>query len=149
VPSAPQDPEDVLELHADLADDLLTLTHVGTGLVARQALPRPADRESFVIQKASNLADDQNILALIVTTIAAPLDGLELRELLFPIAQRGLATSTLLTLVVLPVFYTFMDDMASSRIVQFFGRKISPPETEGVHAAGEQAATVASAPASA
>jgi HAE1 family hydrophobic/amphiphilic exporter-1 len=76
-------------------------------------------------------------------------EGSETRSPMAVAVIGGLATSTLLTLVVLPVFYTFMDDMASSRIVQFFGRKISPPESEGDHAAGEQAATVASAPASA
>jgi hypothetical protein len=85
--SAPQDSEDVLELHADLTDDLLTLTYVGTSLVTRETLPCSADRESFVVEKASDLTNDQDVLTLIVTSVAAPLYGFELRELLLPISQ--------------------------------------------------------------
>jgi HAE1 family hydrophobic/amphiphilic exporter-1 len=47
----------------------------------------------------------------------------------------GLITSTLLTLVVVPVVYTIMDSMTSSRPVRWLGRRVTgaprPPETDG------------------
>ena len=59
--SAAQDFEDLLKLDAQLLDDLLALADVGTGTVT--------------------------VLALVIAAIATPLDGLELRELLFPVPQ--------------------------------------------------------------
>jgi len=47
----------------------------------------------------------------------------------------GLITSTMLTLVVVPVVYTFMDRFSSSGPVRWLGRKVSgggPAETEPV-----------------
>jgi len=85
---ATQYPEDLLEFHPQLADDLLALTHVRLGFLAHETLPGAADREAFIIQKAADLTDDQNVLALIVTPVAAPLDGLKLWELLFPVTQH-------------------------------------------------------------
>src|SRR5690606_37439359 len=78
----------VLELRPHLADDLLALADVAARLVTGQPLPRSADREAFLVQQTPNLADDQHVLALIVAAVAAPLDGLQLRELLLPVSEH-------------------------------------------------------------
>ena len=85
--SAAQDFEDLLKLDAQLLDDLLALADVALGFLAGQALAGTADGETLIVQQAPNLPDDQNVLALIIAAIAASLDGLELRELLFPIPE--------------------------------------------------------------
>ena len=85
--SATQNLEQVLELESYLLDDLLTLAYVRPGLVARQLLPSTAYRKSFFVKQAPDLTNYQNILSLVVTSIAATLDRLQLRELLFPIPQ--------------------------------------------------------------
>src|SRR5690348_17056034 len=77
---AAQQLEDVLELGADLPNDLLALARVGARLVAHQALAGAADREPLFVEQAANLANDQHVLALIVAAVAAALDGFELRE---------------------------------------------------------------------
>ena len=75
-PLAAQQLEDVFELGADLTDDLLALARIATGFVAHEPLPGATDREAFLVEKAANLADDQDVLALIITAVAAPFDGL-------------------------------------------------------------------------
>ncbi len=84
---AAQDLQNLFEFDPDLLDDLLALADVGLGLVTGKPLPGPADRESLVIQERANLANDQHVLALVIATVAAPLDGLELRELLLPVTE--------------------------------------------------------------
>src|SRR5215831_5991560 len=51
-------------------------------------MARPIDRESLLVQKIANAAYQQDFVMLVVASIAATLDGFELRELLFPIAQH-------------------------------------------------------------
>src|SRR5262245_61902400 len=80
--------EDVLELGADLPNDLLALARIGAGLVAHEALAGAADREPLFVQQAADLPDDQRVLALVVAAIAASLDGLQLREFLLPVPQH-------------------------------------------------------------
>ena len=46
------------------------------------------DRESLFIKQVTDSPDQQNFVVLIVTAVAAPLDGLQLREFLFPIAKH-------------------------------------------------------------
>src|ERR1700694_344472 len=77
-----------LELGAHLPQDLLALRDVLACLVARESLARAADRESLVVEEAADLADHQHVLSLVVTAIAAPLHGFELRELLLPVTQH-------------------------------------------------------------
>src|SRR5688572_7713278 len=90
IPSAlaAQQLEDVLELDADLANDLLALCRIGPCLIAHEALTSAADREALFVQQATNLPDDQHILALIVAAVTAALDGLQLREFLLPVPQH-------------------------------------------------------------
>ena len=86
--SAPQDLKDFLELNADLLDDLLTLGQVLAGLLPGQSLPSTADREALFVKEAAYLPDDQDVASLVIAPVAPSLDGLELRELLFPIPQH-------------------------------------------------------------
>src|SRR5690606_23484695 len=86
--SAAQQLQDVLELGADLTDDLLALARVVARFIAHETLPRTADREPFLVEKATDLADDQHVLTLVVTAIAAAFDGLQLGEFLLPVPQH-------------------------------------------------------------
>src|SRR5260370_308887 len=69
-------------------NQLLALVEIHLRVVAREAVPCAADGEPLFIQQAPYLPNDQHVLALIVPAVAAALDGLELREFLFPIAQH-------------------------------------------------------------
>ena len=69
-------------------NELLTLVEVHLRIIAGEAVPCSANRKPLFIQQASNLPNDEHILALIVPPVAAPLDRLELGELLFPIAKH-------------------------------------------------------------
>src|ERR1700745_2621895 len=88
VASAPENLHEILELAAYLTHDLLALRHVGARLLAGELVPRPADGEALVVEQAADLANDDDVLALVVAPVAAPLDGLELRKFLLPIAQH-------------------------------------------------------------
>ena len=73
---AAQNLKDLFKFRAYLLDNLLTLRHIRLGVVAGQALARSADREAFVIQKTTNLTNDQDVLALVIASVAASLDRL-------------------------------------------------------------------------
>src|SRR6201995_6202826 len=85
---APQDLQQLLELQLHLLDDLLALAHVGASLFAGELLTGTADREALLVEQAADLTDDNDVLPLIVTPVAATLDGLELRKFLLPVAQH-------------------------------------------------------------
>ena len=70
-----------------LMDQLLALVEIDLRVVALETVARAADREALLVEEAADLANDQHVLALVITAIAAPLHGLELRKLLFPITQ--------------------------------------------------------------
>jgi len=80
--------QDVFQLGDHLFDELLVLGGVVLGFVAGEALARPADGETLVIQKRADLADHQHVLALVIPTVAATLHRVELGELLLPIPQH-------------------------------------------------------------
>ena len=84
----PQNFEQLLELQAHLFHDLLALADVHAGLFATQLLTRATDREALLVQEAPDLADDNHVLALVITPVAAPFDRLELWKLLLPVAQH-------------------------------------------------------------
>ena len=73
---------------ANLAHDLLRLREIVACFVALQTIARTADREALFVQQAADLADHEHVLALVIAAVAATFDGLELRELLFPVAQH-------------------------------------------------------------
>src|SRR4051812_44243972 len=53
-----------------------------------QAVARAADGEAFFVKQFADAADEQDFVMLVVAPVAAPLDGLELRELLLPIPEH-------------------------------------------------------------
>jgi len=77
----------LFKFHTYLFDNLLTLRHIRLGIFTGQALPRTADCETLVIEQAPDLTNDQDILALIVATVAPTFHRLELRKLLLPISE--------------------------------------------------------------
>ena len=83
-----QNLDQLFELEAHLVDELLALIEIDLRVVAGETVARPADGEALFVQQASNLPDDQYVLTLIVPPVAAALNGLQLRELLFPVAQH-------------------------------------------------------------
>ena len=69
---AAQDVKKLLEFHAYLLDDLLTLGYIRLRIFASQPLSCATNRKTIIIQQAAYLTNDQNVLTLIITTIAAP-----------------------------------------------------------------------------
>ena len=53
-----------------------------------QSIARAIDRKALLVQQLANTPDQQYFMVLVITTIAASLDWLELRKLLLPIAQH-------------------------------------------------------------
>jgi hypothetical protein len=77
----------LFKFHAYLFDYLLTLSNVQLGIIARKTLASPADRETLVIEETSDLANNQNILTLIIASITSALHRFQLWELLLPIPK--------------------------------------------------------------
>jgi len=73
---AAQNLKNLFKFRAYLLDNLLTLRHIRFSIVPGQALARTTDREALVIQETPDLANDQDILALVIASIAASLDRL-------------------------------------------------------------------------
>src|SRR5262245_54655332 len=46
-----------------------------------EAIPRAADGESLLVQKLADAPNEQHFVVLVIPTVAAPLDRLQLREL--------------------------------------------------------------------
>ena len=91
---AAQNLKNLFKFHSYLLDYLLALRDIRLCVVTGQALTRTADRKALVIQQAPDLSNDQDVLALIIATIAASLYRFELRELLFPIPEYVRLNST-------------------------------------------------------
>src|SRR4029078_5326231 len=53
-----------------------------------QAVAGAADREALIVEELADAPDEEHLVALVVEAGAAPLDGLQLREFLLPIAQH-------------------------------------------------------------
>ena len=85
---AAQNLDQLFEFEPHLVDELLALIEVHLRIVAGEAVPCAANGESLFVQQAAYLPNDEHVLALIVPAVAAALDGLELRELLLPVAQH-------------------------------------------------------------
>ena len=80
--------DQLFELQPHLMDELLALVEIHLRIVAGEPVPGSANGKALFVQQAANLPNDQHVLALIIPAIAAPFDGLELRELLLPVAQH-------------------------------------------------------------
>src|SRR5579875_144905 len=87
-PSPPQQLQHLLELHPHLTHDLLRLAHVRARFLAGELVARARDREALLVEEAPDLPDDDHVLPLVVAPVAAPLDGLQLRKFLLPVAQH-------------------------------------------------------------
>jgi hypothetical protein len=70
---APQNLKNLFKFHSYLFDYLLTLSDIGLCIIARKTLSRATDREALVIEETSDLANDQNVLTLIITSVTPPL----------------------------------------------------------------------------
>src|SRR5581483_2868582 len=92
--SGPQDVDDALDFLAQVAEVAgLRLARArrrarGIGRRLLETVARAADRESLLVEQLSDAADEQHLVVLVVAAVAAALDGLELRELLLPVAQH-------------------------------------------------------------
>src|SRR5690606_24341726 len=77
----------LFQLANHLANQLFVLRGIVTRFVAGKTLASSANGEPLLIQKRSNLADHQYILALVITSIASPFDRVELWKLLLPVSK--------------------------------------------------------------
>jgi len=66
----------------------MTLTDIRLCGIARELLTRATDREALLIEQTANLPHHNDIVPLVIAAITAPLDWIQLRELLFPISQH-------------------------------------------------------------
>ncbi len=88
MPSALEDVEDVFEFNSQLADDLLALVDVDLGLFTRQFLSCATDGKAVLVEQAPDLADEYDVLALVVAAIATALEGFQAGKFLLPVAQH-------------------------------------------------------------
>lgn len=75
------------QLNNHLMNQLPGLGGVFFLVLTREPLAGTTNGKPLIIKERSDLADHQDVLALIVTAIAATLDGLQLGKFLFPVAQ--------------------------------------------------------------
>ena len=80
--------DQLFQFQPHLMNELLALVEIHLRIVAGEAVPCAANGKPLFIQEAPYLPNDQHVLPLIIPAVAATLDGLELREFLFPIAQH-------------------------------------------------------------
>src|SRR4051812_9142907 len=58
------------------------------GDLAVEPVAGAVDGEALLVQQVANAADQQDFVMLVIAPVSAPLHRLQLRELLFPIAQH-------------------------------------------------------------
>jgi hypothetical protein len=63
----------LFKFHAHLLDYLLTLRDIRLRIVTRQALTSATDGETLIIEEASDLSNDQNVLTLIIAAVTPSL----------------------------------------------------------------------------
>src|SRR5690554_245389 len=80
--------QNFFEFADGLVDQLAHLGSLFLGILSAKTLPGAADGKSLVIEQRTNLANQQHVLALIITSIAAPLYRVEHGKLLLPITQH-------------------------------------------------------------
>ena len=77
-----------LEEVLQLLDDLRAQCRLLLRPLAVQAQARPADGVALLVQQATDLANHQHVVALVIAAVAAALDRLERRKFGFPVAQH-------------------------------------------------------------
>jgi len=70
---ATQNLKKLFKFHAYLLDYLLTLRDIRLRVVTRQALTSATDGETLIIEEASDLSNDQNVLTLIIAAVTPSL----------------------------------------------------------------------------
>jgi len=65
----------------------LALVDVDLGLFTGKFLSSASNRESVLVEQTTDLADEDDVLALIIASITAALQWLETWKLLLPVAQ--------------------------------------------------------------
>src|SRR5579863_3539967 len=80
--------QQLVQFGAHLTHDLVALGDVLLGTVAGELLAGTADGEALLVQEAADLADHQDVVALVIAAVAAAFHGFELGELLLPVAQH-------------------------------------------------------------
>src|SRR5690606_30497244 len=87
--SALQDSQELFQFFPKLADGFLSNPWRGQFfyLAVRKPLTGTADGKPFFIQQAADLANHQYVVALVIAPVAPALYRLQLRKLLFPVAQ--------------------------------------------------------------
>src|SRR5260221_12783457 len=83
--SAAENPQYFFELEAHLPHDLLALADVRASLFTAELVARTADGEALLIEQAADLADDDHILALVVTAVFSPRYGVWRRKIPLPL----------------------------------------------------------------
>lgn len=58
------------------------------GNVGLEAMAGAVDRKSLLVKEVADAADQQHLVVLVIPTVAAALDRLQLRELLLPITEH-------------------------------------------------------------
>ncbi len=107
-----------------------------------QARARGVERSAALIQAGST-----RLRPIVMTTLAMifgmmPLAfaigaGAEMRAPMARAVIGGLITSTLLTLVVVPVVYTYLDGLGAEALRAWFGKHRKSPTAQPAHAEGE------------
>src|SRR5687768_12179767 len=82
-----EEPNQLFQFFDQRLNRLFAAAFGGSGIVERQPVACTADGETFNIEQAADLANQYDVVALIVTPIAPPFDRLQLGELLLPIPQ--------------------------------------------------------------
>ena len=72
---------------AQLLDDLMALAGVVPSDITGELLAGAANGETLLVEQVANLADHEDVMALVIAAVAPPLDRAELGEFLFPVAQ--------------------------------------------------------------
>jgi len=88
VDSAAQNLDQFLEFQAHLMNQLLALIEIHLRIIAGEPVAGTTDGKALLIEQTANLPDNQHVLALIIAPVAAPLDRLQLREFLLPVAKH-------------------------------------------------------------
>lgn len=85
--STSQQVQHLFELDTHLSQDLVGLIEILLGALSAQLETGAADGETLVIEQVADLSHHDDVMALVIATVAAPLGRPQLWELLLPVAQ--------------------------------------------------------------
>jgi len=79
--------EQAFQFGTHLADDLLTLVVVFGCIIASELLAGTGDGVALLVQQVANLADQDDVVALVIAAITTAFNRFQLVEFLFPVAK--------------------------------------------------------------